>query len=74
MHAADLWTRMTDSWGYFTGEGYGGHLFPVIIGETGTNYQTVSPVSREYTAVCSSHSSSCYFAPSALDTSTFSYR
>ena len=43
MHAAALWTRMTDSWGYFTGEGYAGHLFPVIIGETGTMYQTVSP-------------------------------
>ena len=42
MPAADLWTRMTDSWGYFTGEGYAGHLFPVIIGETGTMYQTVS--------------------------------
>lgn len=42
LHAAALWTRMTDSWGYFTGEGYGGHLFPVIIGETGTMYHTVS--------------------------------
>ena len=56
MHAADLWMRMTDSWGYFTGEGYGGHLFPVIIGETGTMYQTVSlhgPVLGECTAFCS---------------------
>ena len=43
IHAADLWTRMTDSWGYFTGDGYGGHLFPVVIGETGTMYKTVSP-------------------------------
>ena len=54
MHAAELWTRMTDSWGYFTGEGYGGHLFPVIIGESGTMYHTVSPFSpnREHCILC----------------------
>ena len=34
---------MQNSWGYLTsGQGYGGHIFPVVIGESGTQYLTVS--------------------------------
>lgn len=40
----DLWSRMTSSFGYLTMAGYGGHQFPVIIGETGTKLETVGHV------------------------------
>ncbi len=34
---------MQNSWGYLsTGQGYGGHIFPIVIGESGTQYLTVS--------------------------------
>ncbi|KAK9838511.1 hypothetical protein WJX81_004175 [Elliptochloris bilobata] len=33
-----LWSRMTNSFGYLTKLGYGGHAFPVVIGETGSSY------------------------------------
>ncbi|BDA41274.1 probable endoglucanase E1 [Coccomyxa sp. Obi] len=32
----ELWQKMTQSFGYLTMAGYGGHIFPVIIGETGS--------------------------------------
>ena len=40
---------MQNSWGYLTtGQGYGGHVFPVIIGESGTQYLTVSIALHPY--------------------------
>ena len=40
---ADLWTKMQNSWGYLgsKGQGYLGHVFPVVVGETGSEYLTV---------------------------------
>jgi hypothetical protein len=34
---------MQSSWGYLgsTGQGYLGHIFPVVVGETGSEYLTV---------------------------------
>ena len=32
---------MSQSFGYLTLSGYGGHKFPVIIGETGSHMQSV---------------------------------
>ena len=41
-----LWERMQNSFGYLTsGQGYQGHVFPVVIGETGSMYLTVSATS-----------------------------
>ncbi len=37
-----LWARMQNSFGYLTsGQGYQGHVFPVVFGETGSMYLTV---------------------------------
>jgi hypothetical protein len=33
---------MSQSFGYLNKAGYGGHQFPIIIGETGTTFLTVS--------------------------------
>ena len=33
-----LWSRMTNSFGYLNKLGYAGHLFPIVIGETGSFY------------------------------------
>ncbi len=39
-----LWTRMYNSFGYLTqGNGYGGHIFPVVFGETGSFLTAVRP-------------------------------
>ena len=39
-----LWSRMYSSFGYLTaGRGYGGHIFPVVFGETGTFLTAVRP-------------------------------
>ena len=38
-----LWERMQNSWGYLATGGYRGHVFPVVIGETGSLYTSVSP-------------------------------
>jgi hypothetical protein len=43
---ADLWNRMSTSFGYFNKYGYGGHLFPVVIGECGSFYTDVSSCFR----------------------------
>ena len=37
-----LWTRMYNSFGYLTKAGYGGHVFPVVFGETGSFLTAVS--------------------------------
>ncbi|CAL8461992.1 g1523 [Coccomyxa elongata] len=34
----DLWNRMSTSFGYFNKYGYGGHVFPIVIGECGSQY------------------------------------
>ena len=39
-----LWQKMTQSFGYLTMAGYGGHIFPVIIGETGSFMTSVSTI------------------------------
>ncbi|CAL8461996.1 g1527 [Coccomyxa elongata] len=40
-----LWERMQNSFGYLTsGQGYQGHVFPVVIGETGSMYLTQADV------------------------------
>ena len=36
-----LWERMQNSWGYLATGGYNGHVFPVVIGETGSLYTSV---------------------------------
>ena len=36
-----LWERMQNSWGYLATGGYNGHVFPVVIGETGSQYLSV---------------------------------
>ncbi|EIE25045.1 hypothetical protein COCSUDRAFT_46570 [Coccomyxa subellipsoidea C-169] len=42
---ADLWERMQNSFGYLTsGQGYQGHVFPLVIGETGSMYLTQADV------------------------------
>lgn len=38
----DLYDRMSTSFGYFNKIGYKGHLFPIVIGETGSFYTDVS--------------------------------
>lgn len=38
----ELWQKMSRSFGYLTMAGYGGHIFPVIIGETGSFMTSVS--------------------------------
>ena len=38
---AGLWNRMSTSFGYLNKVGYGGHVFPVVIGETGSAYTDV---------------------------------
>ena len=40
---AALWARMSQSFGYLTKAGYGGHVFPLIFGETGSRLQTARP-------------------------------
>lgn len=47
LSGADLWTKMQNSWGYLgsTGQGYLGHIFPVVVGETGSEYLTVGQLS-----------------------------
>lgn len=35
---ADLASRASSSWGYLNTVGYGGHIFPVVIGETGSAF------------------------------------
>lgn len=30
--------RASNSWGYLSTVGYGGHIFPVVIGETGSQF------------------------------------
>ena len=39
---AGLFYKMQTSFGYFTGAGYNGQQFPVVIGETGSFYTAVS--------------------------------
>lgn len=40
-----LWTRLSQSFGYLNLEGYGGHIFPIAIGEFGTTFaQTTDQV------------------------------
>ena len=36
-----LWERMQNSFGYLATGGYNGHVFPVVIGETGSLYTSV---------------------------------
>lgn len=36
-----LFWRMSNSFGYLTKEGYGGHVFPVIFGEVGSHLTAV---------------------------------
>lgn len=44
---------MQNSWGYLaTGQGYQGHLFPVVIGETGSQYLTVRASAYTSLAAC----------------------
>ena len=38
-----LWNRMSTSFGYLNKFGYGGHKFPIVIGESGSYYTDVSP-------------------------------
>ncbi len=42
MSGPALWERMQNSWGYLATGGYNGHVFPVVIGETGSLYTSVS--------------------------------
>jgi hypothetical protein len=43
LSGSPLWQHMQQSFGYLTsGQGYQGHVFPVVIGETGSTYTTVS--------------------------------
>ncbi len=41
---AGLWNRMSTSFGYLNKFGYGGHVFPVVIGESGSYYTDVHPL------------------------------
>jgi hypothetical protein len=36
-----LFWRMSNSFGYLTKEGYGGHTFPVVFGEVGSHLTAV---------------------------------
>ena len=40
---SDLWNRMSTSFGYLNKYGYGGHVFPIVIGESGSQYTDVRP-------------------------------
>ena len=35
-----LWFRMYHSFGYLNNEGYGGHLFPIFVGEVGSTFES----------------------------------
>lgn len=52
MSGTALWARMQNSFGYLSsGQGYQGHVFPIVIGETGSMYLTVSGVpSQQHSA------------------------
>ena len=53
-----LWERMQNSFGYLTsGQGYQGHVFPVVFGESGSMYLTVRGVPSPLTLW--SNSSAC---------------
>lgn len=39
-----LWFRMYNSFGYLNTKGYGGHLFPVFIGEVGSKFETQTDI------------------------------
>jgi len=39
-----LWYRMYNSFGYLNTVGYGGHLFPVFIGEVGSKFKTATDI------------------------------
>ncbi len=40
-----LFWRMSNSFGYLTKEGYGGHTFPIIFGEVGSHLTAVRGLS-----------------------------
>ncbi|KAK9822485.1 hypothetical protein WJX81_001062 [Elliptochloris bilobata] len=40
-----LWTRMFNSFGYLTKAGYGGHVFPIVFGETGSFLTAANDIS-----------------------------
>ena len=46
-----LWTRMYQSFGYLTRAGYGGHVFPVVFGETGSFLTAVSCLLSDFNLV-----------------------
>ena len=39
-----LWNRLYTSFGYLNNVGYGGHLFPVFIGEVGSQFATQTDI------------------------------
>lgn len=43
---------MQNSWGYLATGGYNGHVFPVVIGETGSLYTSVSALSAPVLSPC----------------------
>ena len=44
---------MSTSFGYLNKFGYGGHKFPIVIGESGSYYTDVSPCKINCPSVCS---------------------
>lgn len=38
--------RASTSWGYLSATGYGGHIFPVVIGETGSQF--IVPIDLDF--------------------------
>ena len=41
---AALWNRLYTSFGYLNNVGYGGHLFPIFIGEVGSMFATQTDI------------------------------
>ena len=49
----NLWWKMTTSFGYLNQRGYGGHKFPIVIGETGSYLASVH--TSAYVVPCFGH-------------------
>ncbi len=39
-----LWFRLYNSFGYLNNVGYGGHLFPIFVGEIGSKFETSTDI------------------------------
>ena len=39
-----LWYRMYNSFGYLNNKGYGGHLFPIFVGEIGSKFESQTDI------------------------------